>query len=98
MAANVFGGVINTGALALLSAAVPKNATTRAARLPQEAALAAWYGGGVVAFFIAFAIGQGFVGKQDSWTAIAIGGVTAILFAAVSLPYLIGLFPSHNSG
>ena len=40
----------------------------------------------MVAFFIAFAIGQGFVGKQDSWTAIAIGGVTTTLFAAVSLP------------
>ena len=87
LAANVFGGVINTGALALLSAAVPKNASKARRKIAAEAALrgmvtaAAWS-----PFFIAFAIGQGFVGKQDSWTAIAIGGVTTILFAAVSLP------------
>ena len=87
LAANVFGGVLNTGALALLSAAVPKNASKARRKIAAEAALrgmvtaAAWS-----PFFIAFAIGQGFVGKQDSWTAIAIGGVTTTLFAAVSLP------------
>ncbi len=87
LAANIFGGVINTGALALLSAAVPKNANKARRKIAAEAALrgmvtaAAWS-----PFFIAFAIGQGFVGKQHSLAAIAIGGVTAIMFAAVSLP------------
>ena len=87
LAANIFGGVINTGALALLSAAVPKSANKARRRIAAEAALrgmvtaAAWS-----PFFIAFAIGQGFVGKQHSLTAISIGGVTAIMFAAVSLP------------
>ena len=87
LAANVFGGVINTGALALLSAAVPKNADNAHRKIAAEAALrgmvtaAAWS-----PFFIAFAIGQGFVGKHHSFTAIAIGAVTAITFAAVSLP------------
>jgi hypothetical protein len=88
LAANIFGGVINTGALALLSAAVPKSANKARRRIAAEAALrgmvtaAAWS-----PFFIAFAIGQGFVGKQHSLTAISIGGVTAIMFAAVSLPF-----------
>jgi hypothetical protein len=66
---------------------MPKNASKARRKIAAEAALrgmvtaAAWS-----PFFIAFAIGQGFVGKQDSWTAIAIGGVTAILFATISLP------------
>ena len=87
LAANIFGGVINTGALALLSVAVPKNANKARRKIAAEAALrgmvtaAAWS-----PFFIAFAIGQGFVGQKHSWTAIAIGSATAFLFAAVSIP------------
>jgi hypothetical protein len=63
--------------------------TIIAASLLPEAALrgmvtaAAWS-----PFFVAFAIGQGFVGNANSWIAIGIGGVTAILFAAISLPLL----------
>ena len=89
LAANIFGGIINTGALAILSAAIPKNADRKRRQLAAEAALrgmvtaAAWS-----PFFVAFAIGQGFVGKEHSWMAIGIGGVTAILFAAISLPLL----------
>ena len=89
LAANIFGGIINTGALAILSAAIPKNADRKRRQLAAEAALrgmvtaAAWS-----PFFVAFAIGQGFVGKEHSWMAIAIGGLTAILFAAISVPLL----------
>ena len=89
LAANIFGGIINTGALAILSAAIPKDADDQRRQLAAEAALrgmvtaAAWS-----PFFVAFAIGQGFVGKANSWIAIGIGGVTAILFAAISLPLL----------
>ena len=89
LAANIFGGIINTGALAILSAAIPKDADDHRRQLAAEAALrgmvtaAAWS-----PFFVAFAIGQGFVGKANSWIAIGIGGVTAILFAAISLPLL----------
>ena len=89
LAANIFGSVINTGSLAILSAAVPPDADAVRRRLAAEAALrgmvtaAAWS-----PFFVAFAIGQSFVGKSNSWIAIGIGGVTAILFAAISLPAL----------
>ena len=89
LAANVFGGIINTGSLAILSAAIPKDADRKRRQLAAEAALrgmvtaAAWS-----PFFVAFAIGQGFVGKTNSWIAIGIGGVVAILFAAVCLPAL----------
>jgi hypothetical protein len=85
LAANIFGAVINTGSLAILSAALPKNASDQQRRLAAEAALrgmvtaAAWS-----PFFIAFAIGQGFVGETYAWIAIAMGSVTAILFALAS--------------
>jgi len=89
LAANIFGGIINTGALAILSAAIPKDADRQHRQLAAEAALrgmvtaAAWS-----PFFVAFAIGQSFVGKSNSWIAIGIGGITALLFAVISLPAL----------
>ena len=98
LAANIFGGIINTGALAILSAAIPKDADDQRRQLAAEAALrgmvtaAAWS-----PFFVAFAIGQGFVGKAN-WIAIGIGGVTAILFAAISLPLLNRSFSGGHYG
>ena len=89
LAANIFGGIINTGALAILSAAIPKDADRQHRQLAAEAALrgmvtaAAWS-----PFFVAFAIGQSFVGKSNSWIAIGIGGITALVFAVISLPAL----------
>jgi len=97
LAANIFGGIINTGALAILSAAIPKDADRHRRQLAAEAALrgmvtaAAWS-----PFFVAFAIGQSFVGKSNSWIAIGIGGVTAILFAAISLPALNRSFSTNQ--
>jgi len=89
LAANIFGSVINTGSLAILSAAVPPDADAERRRLAAESALrgmvtaAAWS-----PFFVAFAIGQAFTGKTNSWIGLAIGAVTTILFALVSLPLL----------
>ena len=56
-AANIFGSVINTGSLAILSAAVPPDADAQRRRLAAESALrgmvtaAAWS-----PFFVAFAM------------------------------------------
>ena len=89
LAANIFGSVINTGSLAILSAAVPPDADSERRRLAAESALrgmvtaAAWS-----PFFVAFAIGQTFTDKTNSWIGLGIGAVTTILFALVSLPLL----------
>ena len=42
LAANIFGGIINTGALAILSAAIPKDADDQRRQLAAEAALRGW--------------------------------------------------------
>ena len=89
LAANIFGSVINTGSLAILSAAIPPDADSERRRLAAESALrgmvtaAAWS-----PFFVAFAIGQSFTDKANSWIGLGIGAITTILFALVSLPLL----------
>ena len=89
LAANIFGSVINTGSLAILSAAVPPDADAERRQLAAESALrgmvtaAAWS-----PFFVAFAIGQSFTDKANSWIGLGIGVVTTILFTLVSLPLL----------
>lgn len=83
---HVFGGIINTGAFAMLSAAVPADSDQSQRRIAAEAVIrgmvssAAWS-----PFFVAFAIGQNFVEPVYAWTAIAIGVGTAILFSLATL-------------
>ena len=89
LAANVYGSVINTGSLAILSAAIPANSSASRRRLAAESALrgmvtaAAWS-----PFFIAFAIGQSFTDSANSWIGLSIGVITTILFSLISLPLL----------
>ncbi len=89
VAGHVFGGIINTGAFALLSAAVRDDSTDSARRMAAEAAIrgmvssAAWS-----PFFVAFAIGQNFVASHHAWAAIGIGFITAALFTIISLKIL----------
>ena len=89
IAANILGSVINTGSLAILSAAVPQHANTTQRQLSAESALrgmvtaAAWS-----PFFVAFAVGQSFTDKVNSWIGLGIGVITTILFTLVSLPLL----------
>ena len=89
LAANIFGSVINTGSVAILSAAIPADADAERRRLAAEAVLrgmvtaAAWS-----PFFVAFAIGQSFTDNANSWIALGIGVITTILFTVVSLPLL----------
>ena len=89
IAANIFGSVINTGSLAILSAAMPPDADVKRRRVSAEAALrgmvtaAAWS-----PFFVAFAIGQSFTDNLNSWIGLGIGAITTVLFASVSLPLL----------
>ena len=87
LAANMFGGIINLGALAVLSAAVPANADIKRRKLGAEATLrgmvtaAAWS-----PFFVAFAVGQSFTDPLNSWIAIAMGSVTTLVFSLVTIP------------
>ena len=93
LAANIFGSVINTGSLAILSAAVPPNSDNKRRRLAAESSLrgmvtaAAWS-----PFFIAFAIGQSFTDNTNSWISLGIGLITTLLFALISLPMLNATF------
>jgi len=86
LAAHVFGGIINTGAFALLSAALPPDAGAARRRASAEAVIrgmvtsAAWS-----PFFVAFAIGQNFVAPVHAWMGIAIGTVSALLFTIATL-------------
>ncbi|MDA7598399.1 hypothetical protein N8835_00050 [Alphaproteobacteria bacterium] len=89
IAGHIFGGIINTGAFALLSAAVPADSDLAKRRIAAEAAIrgmvssAAWS-----PFFVAFAIGQNFVAPHYAWIAIGLGVVSASLFSLGSLLFL----------
>ena len=86
LAAHVFGGIINTGAFALLSAALPENAEQPRRRAAAEAVIrgrvssSAWS-----PCFVAFAIGQNFVAPVYAWMAIAMGMLSALLFTCATL-------------
>ena len=86
LAAHVFGGIINTGAFALLSAVLPSNAPEARRRASAEAVIRGMVSSSAWSpFFIAFAIGQTFVDPVFAWLAIAIGTVSAALFTIVTL-------------
>ena len=86
IAAHVFGGVINTGAFALMSAAVGPDAPATRRRAAAEAVIRGMVSSCVWSpFFIAFAIGQTFFAPQHAWTAIAIGVLFGLLFMGASL-------------
>ena len=89
LAAHVFGGIINTGAFAILSAALPSDSDPQRRRIAAEAAIrgmvvsSAWS-----PFFVAFAIGQIFVAPAYAWMAIAIGTISALLFMLATILFL----------
>ncbi|MGC6453471.1 MAG: hypothetical protein ACON31_06145 [Candidatus Puniceispirillaceae bacterium] len=86
LAAHVFGGIINTGAFALLSAALPSDADTARRRISAEAVIRGMVSSSAWSpFFIAFAIGQNFVAPAYAWMAIGIGTVSALLFTFATL-------------
>lgn len=94
IAGHVFGGVINTGTFAMLSAALPPDSNLQRRKLAAEAALRGMVSSCVWSpFFVAFAIGQTFVPVDQSWIAIAMGLVTAVIFALITVP----LFSQHFS-
>ena len=94
IAGHVFGGVINTGTFAMLSAALHPDSTVRRRQMAAEAALRGMVSSCVWSpFFVAFAIGQTFVPVDQSWIAIAMGLVTAVTFALITVP----LFSQHFS-
>lgn len=86
LAAHVFGGIINTGAFALLSAVLPGDAPEARRRASAEAVIRGMVSSSAWSpFFVAFAIGQTFVEPVYAWMAIAIGAVSAVLFTLATL-------------
>ncbi|MGC6484211.1 MAG: hypothetical protein ACON4P_00935 [Candidatus Puniceispirillales bacterium] len=86
LAGHAFGGIINTGTFAMLSAALPRNSSFERRRLAAMAALRGMNAAAVWSpFFVAFAIGQSFTGAEASWQAIGYGVLTAFLFTLISL-------------
>jgi hypothetical protein len=86
LAAHVFGGIINTGAFALLSAALPEDADQPRRRAAAEAVIRGMVSSSAWSpFFVAFAIGQNFVAPIYAWMAIAIGVLSALFFTCASL-------------
>ena len=87
IASHFFGSVINTGTFSILSAAVPENSDKNYRKAIAEACLrgmntsATWS-----PFFVAFAVGQAFIDKTNSWIAMACGILVGMLFNLVSLP------------
>jgi len=97
LAAHVFGGIINTGAFALLSAALPPDAEAARRRASAEAVIRGMVSSSAWSpFFIAFAIGQNFVAPAYAWMAIAIGTVSALLFTIATLLGLNRGFAWHQ--
>ena len=89
LAAHVFGGIINTGAFALMSAALPDDAETPRRRAAAEAVIRGMVSSATWSpFFVAFAIGQNFVAPVYAWFAILIGTVSAFLFTLVTLLFV----------
>ena len=87
-AANIFGSVINTGSLQFYLRQCPRMQMQKASIGRRVSA--SWHGdgGGLITIFVAFAIGQTFTDKANSWISLGIGVVTTILFALVALPLL----------
>ena len=84
IAGHVFGGIINTGTFAILSAALPKNSDEYRRKLAAGAALRGMVTSAVWSpFFVAFAVGERFVGTANAWLAMAFGLGTASIFTLV---------------
>ena len=87
IASHFFGSVINTGTFSILSASLPKDSNKFFRKNIAKACLrgmntsATWS-----PFFVAFAVGQTFIDKTNSWIAISLGLIFGILFNLVSLP------------
>jgi len=86
IASHFFGSVINTGTFSILSASLPKNSNQFFRKNIAEACLrgmntsATWS-----PFFVAFAVGQAFIDKANSWIAISFGFFFGIIFNLISL-------------
>ena len=87
LAGHAFGGVINTGAFAMLSAALPRNADHQSRLDAAQAALRGMNSSVVWSpFFVSFAVGQVFIDAKSAWMAIGFGVITSFLFMIVTLP------------
>ncbi|XDZ66977.1 hypothetical protein AB8880_06240 [Alphaproteobacteria bacterium LSUCC0684] len=94
LAGHAFGGVINTGTFAMLSAALPENSSLQRRKTAALAALRGMNSSAVWSpFFVAFAIGQSFIDAHSSWVAIGYGVLISFLF---TLSCLFAFTPGLN--
>lgn len=81
LAGHAFGGVINTGTFAMLSAALPDQSSLKRRKTAALAALRGMNSSAVWSpFFVAFAIGQSFIDAHSSWVAIGYGVLISAIF------------------
>jgi len=81
LAGHAFGGVINTGTFAMLSAALPDDSSLNRRKTAALAALRGMNSSAVWSpFFVAFAIGQSFIDAHSSWVAIGYGVLISAIF------------------
>lgn len=97
IAGHVFGGIINTGTFAILSAALPKGSHEYRRKLAAEAALRGMVTSAVWSpFFVAFAVGERFVGTANAWLAMAFGLGTAFIFTFICSFWFSAEFSIHT--
>lgn len=97
IAGHVFGGIINTGTFAILSAALPSNSNEHRRKLAAEAALRGMVTSAVWSpFFVAFAVGERFVGTTNAWLAMAFGLATAAIFTIACSYWFSAEFSFHT--
>jgi hypothetical protein len=81
LAGHAFGGVINTGTFAMLSAALLDQSSLKRRKTAALAALRGMNSSAVWSpFFVAFAIGQSFIDAHSSWVAIGYGVLISAIF------------------
>jgi len=86
LAGHAFGGVINTGTFAMLSAALPDGSSLKRRKIAAMAALRGMNSSAVWSpFFVAFAIGQSFIDAHSSWVAIGYGVLISAVFTLTCL-------------
>jgi len=83
---HFFGSVINTGTFSILSSALPKDCNKFFRKNIAEACLRGMSTSAMWSpFFVAFAVGQAFIEKTNSWIAMLCGFFFGILFNIISL-------------
>ncbi len=84
--AHFFGAVINTGVFAMLAAAMPPGRGYAYRKTVAEASLRGMSSSATWSpFFVAFVVGQIYIGATSAWFGLAIGLIMSLIFSIVSV-------------